>query len=152
MTTQPISRRIKADLSFVLTPVLRVPDVQHAMIITADGFFEAHSGLDAEAAEKLAAVVASLLAAGRGTSETYYGSRSVLRTVMVETQHGYLFVIPAAESSYLAVFTGPNVAMDNVIYEMQKQVQTLGKAMAVPPRRGAADEEAPAPDADGRFA
>jgi predicted regulator of Ras-like GTPase activity (Roadblock/LC7/MglB family) len=124
----------KADLSFVLAPILQVPDVQHAMVVTADGFYEAHSGLEAETAEKLSAVLASLLASARGTSYTYYGGDTVLRTVMVETYDGYVFVIPAAEGTYLAVFTGPGVAMDNVSYEMQKQVQTLGKAMVSPPR------------------
>ncbi|WP_049577286.1 roadblock/LC7 domain-containing protein [Streptomyces sp. SBT349] len=124
----------KLDLSFVLTPILEVPDVQHAMVVTADGFFEAHSGLDNETAEKLSAVLASLLASARGTSLTYYGGEAALRQVMVETFDGYVFVIPAAENTYLAVFTGPGVAMDSVSYEMQKQVQTLGKAMASPPR------------------
>ncbi|MDT0306362.1 roadblock/LC7 domain-containing protein [Streptomyces sp. DSM 44917] len=127
-------RKPEVDLSFVLAPILEVPDVQHAMIITADGFFEAHSGLDPETAEKLSAVLASLLASGKGTSQTYFGERDLLRQVMVETYDGYIFVIPAAESTYLAVFTGPSVAMDNVSYEMQKQVQTLGKAMVSPPR------------------
>ncbi|RBM21364.1 roadblock/LC7 domain-containing protein [Streptomyces sp. PT12] len=124
----------RIDLSFVLTPILEVPDVQHAMVVTADGFFEAHSGLDNETAEKLSAVLASLLASARGTSLTYYGEDSPLRQVMVEAFDGYVFVIPAAEGTYLAVFTGPGVAMDNVSYEMQKQVQTLGKAMVSPPR------------------
>jgi predicted regulator of Ras-like GTPase activity (Roadblock/LC7/MglB family) len=129
----PVARP-KVDLSFVLTPILQIPDVQHAMVITADGFFEAHSGLDSASAEKLSAVLASLLASGRGTSHTYFGGDVRLRQVMVETQDGYVFVIPAGEGTYLAVFTGPGVAMDNVCYEMQKQVQTLGKAMASPPR------------------
>ncbi|MDT0318200.1 MULTISPECIES: roadblock/LC7 domain-containing protein [unclassified Streptomyces] len=129
----PVTRP-KVDLSFVLTPILEIPNVQHAMVVTADGFFEAHSGLDGETAEKLSAVLASLLASSRGTSQTYFGGRSLLRLVMVETYEGYVFVIPAAENTYLAVFTGPNVAMDNVSYEMQKQVQTLGKAMGSPPR------------------
>jgi predicted regulator of Ras-like GTPase activity (Roadblock/LC7/MglB family) len=130
----PVARP-KADLSFVLGPILEIPEVQHAMVITADGFFEAHSGLDNDSAEKLSAVLASLLASGRGTSHTYFGGRSLLRQVMVETHDGYVFVIPAAEgSTYLAVFAGPGVAMDNVCYEMQKQVQTLGKAMVSPPR------------------
>ncbi|WP_158674553.1 roadblock/LC7 domain-containing protein [Streptomyces hoynatensis] len=124
----------KADLSFVLAPILEVPDVQHAMVITADGFFEAHSGLEEQTAEKLSAVLASLLASGRGTSQTYFGGRAPLRQVMVETHDGYVFVIPAAEGTYLAVFTGANVAMDNVCYEMQKQVQTLGKALVSPAR------------------
>ncbi|UCM88224.1 roadblock/LC7 domain-containing protein [Streptomyces marincola] len=139
----------KVDLSFVLTPILQVPDVQHAMVITADGFYEAHSGLDTETAEKLSAVLASLLASGRGTSQTYYGGETVLRQVMVETYDGYVFVIPAAEGTYLAVFTGPGVAMDNVSYEMQKQVQTLGKAMVSPPRGDVG--RAPSGD-DGRSA
>ncbi|MEO3750010.1 roadblock/LC7 domain-containing protein [Streptomyces sp. B6B3] len=138
--------RPKVDLSFVLTPILEIPDVQHAMVITADGFFEAHSGMDNESAEKLSAVLASLLASGRGTSHTYFGGRSLLRQVMVETQDGYVFVIPAGEGTYLAVFTGPNVAMDNVCYEMQKQVQTLGKAMVSPPR---ADVQGTQPGGDG---
>ncbi|MEV1009618.1 roadblock/LC7 domain-containing protein [Streptomyces sp. NPDC049881] len=150
MNTPVPAPRVKADLSFVLTPILKVPDVQHAMILTADGFFEAHSGIEPEAAEKLSAVLASFLAAGRGTSETYFGSRGLLRTVMVETQHGYVFVIPAAEGAYLAVFTGPNVAMDNVTYEMQKQVQTLGKAMVSPPRRDIAAQGVP-PGTDGPY-
>jgi predicted regulator of Ras-like GTPase activity (Roadblock/LC7/MglB family) len=134
--------RPKADLSFVLNPILEIPEVQHAMVITADGFFEAHSGLDRDTAEKLSAVLASLLASGRGTSHTYFGGRSLLRQVMVETHDGYVFVIPAAEGAYLAVFTGPGVAMDNVCYEMQKQVQTLGKAMVSPPRTEIATAEA----------
>lgn len=134
MNAQVPVTKPKADLSFVLKPILEVPEVQHAMIITADGFYEAHSGLEAPTAEKLSAVLASLLASGRGTAQTYFGGRAPLRQVMVETHDGYVFVIPAAEGTYLAVFTGANVAMDNVCYEMQKQVQTLGKALVSPPR------------------
>jgi predicted regulator of Ras-like GTPase activity (Roadblock/LC7/MglB family) len=136
MNTRPLAQKVKPDVSFVLAPILELPHVRHAMVITTDGFFDACSeGLDKDSADRSAAVLSTLQAAARSAVAELSGvSETEVRQTIVETDHGYLFLIPTGQGTLLGAYADREVDMYTVTYTMTKQVQTLGKAMASQPR------------------
>ncbi|MER7397103.1 roadblock/LC7 domain-containing protein [Streptomyces sp. NPDC000151] len=133
----PVRRRVTQDQSWVLAPLLELPHVLHAAVISGDGFIEGSSpGLAREAAEGVAAMMSALQGAGRAVTAAFTGQDDArLRQTVVESEEGWVIAIPAGENTCLAVFAGPEVNMGVVSHQMQVQVATLGaKAMSSPPR------------------
>ncbi|GAA2783000.1 roadblock/LC7 domain-containing protein [Kitasatospora sp. CM 4170] len=125
------------EISWVLTPLLELPGVLHALIATGDGLVEgASDGLGRASAERVAAMTATLHAASRAftTSFTDVEQPRLAQTV-VESDLGFAVVVPAGENTSLAVFTTPEAQLGNVAYQMQVQVAALGRALASPARR-----------------
>ncbi|MCG6496604.1 roadblock/LC7 domain-containing protein [Kitasatospora sp. A2-31] len=125
------------EISWVLTPLLELPGVLHAVIATGDGLVEgASDGLGRASAERVAAMTATLHAASRAftTSFTDVEQPRLAQTV-VESDLGFAIVVPAGENTSLAVFTTPEAQLGNVAYQMQVQVAALGRALASPARR-----------------
>ncbi|MCT2594747.1 roadblock/LC7 domain-containing protein [Streptomyces sp. N2-109] len=135
--TLPTRRPVPEDMSWVLAPLLELPHVAHAAVISGDGFVQGRSpGLEREAAEGVAAMMSALQGAARTTSLAFSGEPDVrLRQTVIESDRGWVFAIPAGENTCLTVFARPDVNMRVVTHQMQVQVATLGeKAMASPPR------------------
>ncbi|WP_395294005.1 roadblock/LC7 domain-containing protein [Kitasatospora hibisci] len=125
------------EISWVLTPLLELPGVLHAVIATGDGLVEgASDGLGRASAERVAAMTATLHAASRAftTSFTDVEQPRLAQTV-VESDLGFAIVVPAGENTSLAVFTTSEAQLGNVAYQMQVQVAALGRALASPARR-----------------
>jgi predicted regulator of Ras-like GTPase activity (Roadblock/LC7/MglB family) len=130
-------RPVTEDMSWVLAPLLDLPHVLHAAVVSQDGFVEGCSpGLGRESAEGVAAMMSALQGAARTTAVAFSGEREPrLRQTVVETDTGWVFAIPAGENTCLAVYAAPEVNMAVVTHQMQVQVATLGaKAMSSPPR------------------
>lgn len=141
MTTSA-RRTVREDTSWVLAPLLELPHVVHAAVISGDGLVEGRSpGLEREAAEGVAAMMSALQGAARTATGAFAGSDEVrLRQIVVESGHGWVFAIPAGENTVLAVYAGPEVNMGVVTHHMQVQVASLGaKAMSSPPRDDGAE-------------
>ena len=137
--TTPARRSVREDTSWVLAPLLELPHVIHAAVISGDGLIEGRSpDLERDTAEGIAAMLSALQGAARTTSAAFVGDYDVeLRQTVIETSRGWVFVIPAGQNTCLAVFAGPDVNMGVVTHQMQVQVATLGsKAMGSPPRNG----------------
>lgn len=135
--TIPARRSVREDTSWVLTPLLELPHVLHAAVISGDGLIEGRSpDLGREAAEGVAAMLSALQGAARTTTAAFAGEPDVrLRQTVIESDRGWVFAIPAGENTCLAVFAGPEVNMGVVTHQMQVQVATLGsKAMNSPTR------------------
>lgn len=135
--TLPTRRPVPEDMSWVLAPLLDLPHVTHAAVISGDGFVQGRSpGLEQEAAEGVAAMMSALQGAARTTSLTFSGASDVqLRQTVIESDLGWVFAIPAGENTCLTVYARPDVNMRVVTHQMQVQVATLGaKAMGSPPR------------------
>ncbi|GAA2075972.1 hypothetical protein GCM10009801_31060 [Streptomyces albiaxialis] len=136
MTPAP-RRPVSEDMSWVLAPLMELPHVAHAAVISGDGFVEGRSeGLEREAAEGVAAMMSALQGAARTTSRAFSGEEDVrLRQTVIESDRGWVFAIPAGENTCLTVFATPEVNMRVVTHQMQVQVATLGdKAMNSPTR------------------
>ncbi|MGH3312071.1 MAG: roadblock/LC7 domain-containing protein [Streptomyces sp.] len=135
--TTPTRRSVREDTSWVLTPLLDLPHVIHAAVISGDGLIEGRSpGLRQEAAEGVAAMLSALQGAARTTTAAFAGNYDVqLRQTVIESDLGWVFAIPAGQNTCLAVFADRDVNMGVVTHHMQVQVATLGaKAMNSPPR------------------
>ncbi|SHL09175.1 roadblock/LC7 domain-containing protein [Actinacidiphila paucisporea] len=133
MTTR---RPMAEDLAWVLEPLLELPGVQHALIATGDGLLEGSSpGLDRAAAERVAAMTATLHASARAftTAFTEVESPRLAQTV-VESEQGFAIVVPAGQNTSLAVFAAPDTQLGNIAYQMQVQVAALARAMSAPAR------------------
>ncbi|MQS14415.1 roadblock/LC7 domain-containing protein [Streptomyces kaniharaensis] len=125
------------EISWVLTPLLELPGVLHAVIATGDGLVEgASDGLGRASAERVAAMTATVHAAARAFTTAFTDTAQPrLAQTVVESDLGYAIVVPAGENTSLAVFTSTDAQLGNVAYQMQVQVAALGRALASPPRR-----------------
>lgn len=135
--TTPARRSLREDTSWVLAPLLELPHVIHAAVISGDGLIEGRSpNLERESAEGAAAMLSALQGAARTTTAAFTGDNDVeLRQTVIESDRGWVFAIPAGENTCLVVFAGPEVNMGVVTHQMQVQVATLGsKAMSSPTR------------------
>lgn len=135
--TTPSHRSVREDTSWVLAPLLELPHVIHAAVISGDGLIEGRSpDLARDSAEGVAAMLSALQGAARTTTAAFAGEFDVtLRQTVIESDLGWVFAIPAGDNTCLAVFAGPEVNMGVVTHQMQVQVATLGsKAMSRPTR------------------
>jgi predicted regulator of Ras-like GTPase activity (Roadblock/LC7/MglB family) len=134
----PTRRRVAEDKSWVLAPLLELPHVIHAAVISGDGFIEGSSpGLQRDSAEGVAAMMSALQGAGRAVTAAFAGQDDAkLRQTVIESEEGWVFAIPAGENTCLAVFAAPEVNMGVVAHHMQIQVTTLGNKVMNSPARG----------------
>ncbi|MFD5467342.1 roadblock/LC7 domain-containing protein [Kitasatospora sp. NPDC127059] len=140
------------EISWVLSPLLELPGVLHAVVATGDGLVEAASdGLGRASAERVAAMTATVHAAARAFTTAFTDTeRPRLAQTVVESDLGYAIVVPAGENTSLAVFTAPDAQLGNVAYQMQLQVAALGRALASPSRQQGAGSPATAGPRTGR--
>ncbi|MFG2889140.1 roadblock/LC7 domain-containing protein [Streptomyces sp. NPDC048248] len=133
----PTRRRVTEDKTWVLAPLLELPHVIHAAVISGDGFIEGCSpGLQRDSAEGVAAMMSALQGAGRAVTAAFAGRDDAkLRQTVIESDEGFVFAIPAGENTCLAVFCAPEVNMGVVAHHMQIQVTTLGKKVMSSPAR-----------------
>lgn len=135
MTTR--KRPVSKDMSWVLEPLLVLPGVVHALVLSSDGMVQGASpDLTREASEGASAMMSALQGAGRAVAASFSGNRGTkLQQVVVDTDSGFVFATPAGQNSVLAVFADRKVDMGVVAHHMQIQVATLGsKVMRSAPR------------------
>ena len=98
------------------------PGVSEALALSADGLpMIVSPGLDADAADRLAAVAAGLVGLANGAA-TPFGAGRVTQ-VVVELEHAFLSVTGISEGSSLAVLAKANCDPGLVAYEMGALVQ-----------------------------
>ncbi|GAA1890970.1 roadblock/LC7 domain-containing protein [Streptantibioticus ferralitis] len=137
-------RKATEGKSWVLGPLLELPHVVHAAVLSGDGFIEGRSAdLTQEEAEGAAAMMSALQGAARAATQAFSGNpKPRLRQTIIESDDGFVFVIPAGGNAYLAVFASPEVNLGVVAHQMQVQVKSLGeKVMTSPAREPAGDAQ-----------
>lgn len=136
-TTGTTRRPVSDEISWVLTPLLELPGVRHALIATGDGLVEGASpGLDRASAERVAAMTATLHAASRAFTTAFTDEeKPKLAQTVVESDLGFAIVVPAGQNTSLAVFAEPEAQLGNIAYQMQVQVDALARALASPARQ-----------------
>ena len=114
------------DLSWLVTNfVERVPEVAHAVIVSADGLpLAVSSGFPGDRADRLATVTAGLSSLGGGAARAFEGG-PVIQTV-VEMEAGVLVVMTISHGASLAVLAGPDGKMGIIAYEMTLLVKQAG--------------------------
>ena len=124
------------DLNWLITNfVERVPDVAHAIVVSADGLPLAFSaGFPEDRADQLAAVTSGLTSLTHGAARVFEAG-SVIQTV-VEMEGGLLLVMAISNGSSLAVLAASDCDMGLVAYEMTLLVERVGRALTPGPRDG----------------
>lgn len=113
--------------------VQEVPDVAHAILVSADGLLmAASSSIPADRAEQLGAVSSGLASLAVGAARLFAGG-AVLQTV-VEMEQGYLMLMSVGDGSHLAVLTATAADIGQVGYEMALLVERVGRAVQASPR------------------
>jgi len=128
------------DLDWLVTRLVDdVPDVAHAILLSADGLLMAAStSIPSDRAEQVAAVSSGLASLAVGASRLFDGG-AVLQTI-VEMEHGYLMLMSVGDGSNLAVLTQESADIGQVGYEMALLVDRVGEAVQAQARlRAVAD-------------
>jgi predicted regulator of Ras-like GTPase activity (Roadblock/LC7/MglB family) len=120
---------VQQDMSWVLEPLLVLPGVVHGLVLSADGMVQgASAGLTREAGEGASAMMSALQGAARAVGAALSGDLNTqVRQIVVETDNGFVFAVPAGENTVLTVFATHHVDMGVVTHHMQIQVNTLGR-------------------------
>jgi uncharacterized protein len=122
------------DLNWLVTNfVERVPDVAHAVIVSADGLSLAvNADFPAEHANQLAVVTSGLSSLTQGAARMFDGGMTV--QTVVEMQAGVMVIMTISVAASLAVLAAPEANMDIIAYEMTLLVERAGR-MITPPTR-----------------
>jgi predicted regulator of Ras-like GTPase activity (Roadblock/LC7/MglB family) len=122
------------DLGWLLENLVeRVPHTRSALLLSSDGLKKASAGLDADAADHLAALASGLFSLARSAGERFGGSLSV-RQVVVELDGALLFVSAAGSGACLAVLAGAEADAAVLGYEMKMLVKQVRPYLATPAR------------------
>jgi predicted regulator of Ras-like GTPase activity (Roadblock/LC7/MglB family) len=125
------------DTAWVLDPILEVPHTLAAVLLTRDGLVQGCSAaLSRESSERVAAIISTVQGACRTAAAAFAdrpGAR--LRQVMIESDHGYILVVPTDHGTCVAAYGDPDVQLGPLGHQVARQVARLGeKAMAAAPR------------------
>jgi predicted regulator of Ras-like GTPase activity (Roadblock/LC7/MglB family) len=117
------------DLDWLVTDfTIRVADVAHAVVISADGVPLALSdGIPAEHAEQLSAITAGLTSLMQGAARIFEGGDAI--QALVEMEAGLLLVKAISDGSSLAILATPQCDTDLVSYEMTLLVEAVGEVL-----------------------
>lgn len=115
------------NLSWLLNNLSRkVPEVVHAVVLSADGLLLAASEhLDRTSADQLAAVASGFNSLARGAGR-HFGGGAVRQTI-VEMEQGFLFVTAIGDGSCLTVLGTPDSDIGLIAYEMALLVVRVGE-------------------------
>jgi predicted regulator of Ras-like GTPase activity (Roadblock/LC7/MglB family) len=115
----------------------RVPDVAHAVVVSADGVPLARSEHIPHAfAEQLAAIICGLASLMQGAARIFDAGTPT--QALVEMDGGLMLVKVISDGSSLAVLAAPECDTDLVSYEMTLLVEAVGEALtpAIRAQRG----------------
>ena len=130
-----MSYTYRQDLSWLVTDfTLRVADVAHAVVVSADGVPLALSeGIPEDAAEQLAAITSGLASLIQGAARIF--EAGLPTQALVDMQGGLMLIKAVSDGSTLAVLAAPDCDTDLVSYEMSRLVEAVGEALS-PALRG----------------
>jgi len=106
----------------------QVPDISHAILVSADGLPLARSaGFPTERADQLAAIASGLTSLTQGAARCF--AAGDVRQMIVEMDQGYLFVMSVSEGSCLAALARPSCDLGQVGYEMSMLITRVATAL-----------------------
>jgi uncharacterized protein len=114
----------------------RVPDVQHALVVSSDGVPVATSDrIQPDQLERLAAITSGLISLACGAARAVDGG--AVTQALVAMQECTLVIMAIDDGSILAVLATAAADLDQVAYEMTMLVEQAGSVLTSP-ARGAA--------------
>ncbi len=126
----------RQDLNWLVSDfAMRVTDVAHAAVVSADGVPLALSeDIPQMFAEQLAAITSGLASLMTGAARIFEAGQPT--QALVEMQGGLMLVKAISDGSSLAVLASPDCDTDLVSYEMSLLVEAVGEVLS-PALRGA---------------
>jgi predicted regulator of Ras-like GTPase activity (Roadblock/LC7/MglB family) len=124
-----LSNAYRQDLNWLVTDfTTRVPDVAHAIVVTADGVPLALSeDIPGGFAEQLAAITSGLAGLVQGAARIF--EAGLPTRALVEMEGGLMLVMAISGGSSLAVLAAPECDTDLVSYEMTLLVEAVGDVL-----------------------
>lgn len=108
--------------------VVRVADVAHTVVVSADGILLARSTtLPPANADQLAAIASGLASLSEAAARTF-DAGGIVQT-SVEMDLGYLFMMTMGPNANLAVLAAPDCEMGLLAYEMSNLVAQVGQRL-----------------------
>lgn len=121
----------------------RVPEIQHVLVVSADGVPLAVSGqTPAEHVDKLAAITSSLISLAGGVA-TISDNGAVTQAVVVMERATFV-IMAVDQGASLAVLTTADADLDQVAYEMTMLVEHSASILTAAPRSGLAEPDSAA--------
>jgi predicted regulator of Ras-like GTPase activity (Roadblock/LC7/MglB family) len=106
----------------------RVPDVAHAILVSADGLPLARSAhFPPDRGDQLAAIASGLTSLTQGAARCF--AAGAVRQMIVEMDQGYLFVMSVSEGSCLAALASATCDLGQVGYEMSLLIARVATAL-----------------------
>ncbi len=124
-----MSYAYRQDLNWLVNDfTIRVADVAHAIVVSADGVPLALSQYIPESyAEQLAAITSGLTSLMQGAARIFEAGQPA--RALVEMEGGLMFVMAISNGSSLAVLAAPECDTDLVSYEMSLLVEAVGDVL-----------------------
>ena len=124
-----MSYAYRQDLDWLVTDfTLRVADVAHAVVVSADGVPLALSeDIPPVFAEQLAAITAGLVSLMQGAARVFEAGQPT--QALVEMVGGLMLIKAVSNGSSLAVLAAPDCDTDLVSYEMTLLVEAVGEVL-----------------------
>jgi predicted regulator of Ras-like GTPase activity (Roadblock/LC7/MglB family) len=124
-----LSDAYRRDLNWLVTNfTTRVPDVAHAVVVSADGVLLARSEeIPPAFAEQLALITCGLASLMQGAARIF--EAGLPTRALVEMDGGLMLVKMISNGSSLAVLAALECDTDQVSYEMTLLVEAVGEAL-----------------------
>jgi hypothetical protein len=124
-----LSDAYRRDLNWLVTNfTTRVPDVAHAVVVSADGVLLARSEeIPPAFAEQLALITCGLASLTQGAARIF--EAGLPTRALVEMDGGLMLVKMISDGSSLAILAALECDTDQVSYEMTLLVEAVGEAL-----------------------
>lgn len=118
-----------AEVGWLIDNLARqVPDIAHAILVSADGLSMARSAdLPADRADQLAAIASGLSSLTQGAARCFDAGQ--VRQMIIEMDQGYLFVMSVSEGSCLAALASATCDLGQVGYEMSLLISRVARVL-----------------------
>jgi predicted regulator of Ras-like GTPase activity (Roadblock/LC7/MglB family) len=119
----------REDLNWLVNDfTVRVADIAHAIVVSADGVPLALSdGMPGFAVEQFAAITSGLTSLVVGAARIMEAGAP--RQALVEMDNGLMFVMAISDGSSLAVLAAPECDTRQVSFEMTRLVEAVGELL-----------------------
>jgi len=119
----------RQDLNWLVTDfTTRVPDIAHAIVVSADGVLLAWSeDIPHAYAEQLGVIICGLASLAQGAAQIFEAGFPT--QALVEMESGLMLVKVISNGSSLAVLAAPECDTDLVSYEMTLLVEAVGEVL-----------------------
>ena len=131
-----MSYAYRRDLNWLATDfTTRVPDVAHAVVVSADGVLLARSeDIPLAFAEQFALITCGLASLMQGAARIF--EAGLPNQALVEMEGGLMIIKSISDGSSLCVLAAPDCDIELVSYEMSLLVEAAGEVLSPALRTG----------------